>query len=170
MHYDARVAALALTVMLTAVPARSQTASIEAAKCRAGAQVIAKSIGGTVGNQTHALVAIMYAYAPEVANISYHCGPMSPTPSLTVTWGVSQRPSAATVKVITEADAAFTGAATGTVRKKLVVCIDEALKDQRDDTDGMAQVAMDGTSMMMQCQIFAGLSGGIVNVYPTPKR
>ena len=61
MRYDARVAALALTVMLAAVPARSQTAALEAAKCRAGAQVIAKSIGGTVGNQTPALVTIMYA-------------------------------------------------------------------------------------------------------------
>ena len=80
---------------------------------------------------------------------------------------VSQRPSAETGKVITEAGAAFTGVAAGTVRKKLVVCIGEALKDQRDDRDGMAQVAMDGTSMMMQCQmqfqIFAGLNGGVVN-------
>jgi hypothetical protein len=169
MRYDARVAALALTVMLAAVPARSQTAALEAAKCRAGAQVIAKSIGGTVGKQTQTLVAIMYAYAPEVANISYHCGPMSPTPDLSVTWGVSQQPSAETANVITEAGAAFTGATAGTVRKKLFACIGEALKDQRDDADGRAEVAIDGTSMLMQCQIFASLSGGVVSVYPKPR-
>jgi hypothetical protein len=170
MRYNARVAALALTIMFAAIPARSQTAALEAAQCRAGAEVIAKSIGGTVGKQTQALVAIMYAYAPEVANISYHCGPMSPTPGLSVTWGISQRPSVETANVITEAGAAFTGAAAGTVRKKLVACIGEAMKDQHDDADGMAEVAIDGTSMMMQCQIFATLSGGIVNVYGKPKR
>jgi hypothetical protein len=145
-------------------------AALHFAASRAAVCDRAKSIGGTVGNQTHALVPIMYAYAPEVANISYHCGPMSPTPSLTVTWGVSQRPSAETLKVITEAGAAFTGAAAGTVRKKLVACIGEALKDQPDDADGMAEVAIDGTSMLMECQIFATLSGGVVNVYPKPKR
>jgi hypothetical protein len=75
-RYDARVAALALTVMLTAVPARSQAAALDAAKCRAGAAAIAKSIGGTVGEQTDAVVAITFSYAPEIA---YFCGPMSPT-------------------------------------------------------------------------------------------
>jgi hypothetical protein len=104
-RYDARVAALALTVMLTAVPARSQTAALDAAKCRAGAAAIAKSIGGTVGEQTDAVVAITFSYAPEIA---YFCGPMSPTPRLAVIW-TSVDPTLDTLNVIAEASAAFSG-------------------------------------------------------------
>ena len=108
MRYGAPVAVLALTVMLAAVSARSQTAAFDAAKCRACAAAIARSIGGTVGEQTDAVVAITYSYALEIA---YFCGPMSPTPGLAVIW-TSVDPTLDTLNVITEASAAFSGELT----------------------------------------------------------
>jgi hypothetical protein len=162
MRYDAPVAVLPLTVMLTAVSARSQTAALDAAKCRAGAAAIARSFGGTVGEQTDAVVAITYSYAQEIA---YFCGSMSPTPGLAVIW-TSVDPSLDTLNVITEANAAFSGMPSAAVRMRLRACIDEAIKGKKADADGKAKVTLHGTQMLMQCQLYSAGPGGTVNVSP----
>jgi hypothetical protein len=52
------VVALTLANTLAAVPARSQTAALDTEKCRAGAQAIAKSIGGTLDERATAAFSI----------------------------------------------------------------------------------------------------------------
>jgi hypothetical protein len=71
------VVALTLASTLAAVPARSQTAALDEAKCRAGAQAIARSIGGTLGEQTTQTqlgISIVYPLRTTIDSITYMCG------------------------------------------------------------------------------------------------
>jgi hypothetical protein len=96
-------AASGLAIALFCGAAQSQTAALDAAKCRAGAQAIAKRIGGSVGEQTDAMVSIKYPRG-DIGG-TYFCGPLS-APGLSVSW-TSGGPTTDTLNVAVEAGAAW---------------------------------------------------------------
>jgi hypothetical protein len=112
------IVALTLASTLAAVPARSQTTALDAEKCRAGAQAIAKSIGGTLDERATAAFSIEYPYKTTIDGITYMCGE---PPTLMIS---TYQPAVGDVlKVMVQAGAAFGRMKPDAVRKMLTACI-----------------------------------------------
>jgi len=94
----------------------------QAAKCLAGAQLVAAHEGGIVGRQTHFVVFIRHPAAEE---FSYGCDEKKP--NLNIAWNKA-RPAPVTVKLVTRAVEFLTGAPSNDTKQELAKCINEALK------------------------------------------